>query len=78
MRSENTYTVDAGIPLPVRLIERYPFDRMEIGASFKVKTDVVKKVRQAACHYAKRNPPAKFSIRYTDPLKKSYRCWRIA
>ena len=80
MKEESAYPlIETGIPMPPKtLIERYKFAEMEVGNSFRVKSGTVNKVRSAACQFAKRNPPAKFTIRVVDPIKKTYRCWRVA
>ena len=59
-------------------LERYPFATMGIGDSFAVPSETVAKVRSAACQFAKRHPPMKFAVRLTNPVKRTFRCWRIA
>lgn len=77
MSAETAYKVEANVDLPKPMMERYPFAKMAIGDSFAVASQKVGKVRAAACQYGKRHQ-AKFSVRLMNPLKKTYRCWRIA
>ena len=79
MKYQEHVVVEAGIAYPPRqAYTRYPFATMEVGQSFTVKDGTLPKVRAAACQYGLRNAPKKFSIRISDPVKKTYRCWRIA
>ena len=63
--------IDSNVPLPMK----YPFDKMKVGDSFLVPSDVTRQaVAVAASRYGKAHN-MKFSTRQ---LKDgSFRCWRI-
>jgi hypothetical protein len=70
--------VDKNVPLPRRAIfDAYPFGSMEIGDSFVVSEDEIKRVRNAAHWYGKFNEPAKFKTRRIKPDEPIFRCWRV-
>lgn len=80
------YEVEKGVPIPP--LERnkaylFPFDKMEVGDSFKIilvlKENPEKKYKQLASAvntYRKKHPDKKYSIR-TLVRDECIRCWRI-
>jgi hypothetical protein len=70
------YPITGGVPLPGRMI-KYKFATMEIGDSFPVKREDLRKVRAAASAYGRAHDK-RFSVRLINPSAKTYRCWRIA
>ena len=72
------YRVQKGVALKRHIREFYPFRDMQVGDSFAVNADDRRRVRSASVQYANRFPGTKFTTRIVDPIKKTYRCWRIA
>lgn len=82
MAQEKNYTIENGVPLVGRASHRlYPFGSMEVGDSFLLADSGIKeieRVRSAVSYFSIRNAPKKFAVRQTDPITKTYRCWRTA
>jgi len=76
-----SYKIEKNIPMPAAChgLQKYPLSEMGVGDSFQIEggAEVVARVRYAAYYYGKHNN-RKYTVRRTDPLTKSYRCWRIA
>lgn len=69
--------IEKGIPIPNTKgrKSKYPFDKMEVGDSFKLKDVPKNTVLNAANSWAKRNKKkVKFTIRFIDNVT---RIWRI-
>lgn len=63
-----------------KVINRYPFAQMKVGDFFEV--DIIdpnqlKRMRSAASMHGLLHQK-RFSIKWSHPIKKTYRCWRIA
>jgi len=76
-----SYKIEKNIPMPTarHSLRKYPLSEMGAGDSFQIEggPEAAARVRYAAAYHGKRNN-RKYTVRCTDPLTKSYRCWRIA
>lgn len=74
--NSNEIKIEKGIPFPTKSTNgwsKYPFDKMEIGESFRLTNPTV--IRTAIAVYYKRTKTIKrFTVR---KYLTSYRCWRI-
>lgn len=74
----SSFVVESGIPMPSKRTgyETYPFDRMNVGDSFAIRSETMRKRASSACvAYAKKNPDTKFGIRRVGD--GGWRCWRV-
>lgn len=76
-----SYKIKKNIPMPAARngLRKYPLSEMGVGDSFQIEggPEAAARVRCAAFYYGKHNN-RKYTVRRTDLLTKSYRCWRIA
>lgn len=63
-----------------RVVNSYPFDKMSVGDFFEI--DIIepvqlKRLRSAASMHGLMHQK-RFSVKWSHPIKRTYRCWRIA
>lgn len=70
------YEIETGVPLPDAASQRFPFNRMRTGDSFRVPAADVKSRRQLnyATQYAGRKYGHKYAIRCDGD---GFRVWRV-
>ncbi len=73
--------IEKNVPIPVHGLKKYPFDKLEVGHSFLVKTKDFQKTQKslssAAKHFAlRRSLNWKFTVRICE-FSQGVRIWRI-
>lgn len=73
------FKIEHGVEIPAGGNKRntYPLAEMQVGDSFAFDKLNLLNLRSAASYFGARNN-RKYSIRCVDPVKREYRCWRIA
>jgi hypothetical protein len=72
------YKIESGVKIPARHHRtKYPLRDMAVGDSFAIDASEIGTLRSAVSYFGLRNN-RKYSIRCTDPIKREFRCWRIA